>query len=230
MSAARDAGDPGYGEDMKLPVAGPRDLYEVLERGADRVEALLGVVPRMAALLDHAEALIGLGPRVVMLLEGAEVQLGRVAKILDDVGAVTAGAASEVAKVERAISQVQATVAETDAVVALSRVLVDRLTTLLDRFQPSLTTLQPTLEVLADTTDPSEVAALVATIDILPELASRLEHDVLPVMSTLATVAPDLHDLLAVSRELNEIIGKLPGLGRIKRRVEEDQQEEENAS
>ena len=45
----------------------------------------------------------------------------------------------------------------------------------------------------------------------------------LPVMTTLGTVAPDLHDLLDVSRELNEMLGKLPGLGRIKRRVEEEQ-------
>ena len=55
----------------------------------------------------------------------------------------------------------------------------------------------------------------------------RVERDVLPVMTTLGTVAPDLHDLLDVSRELNEMLGKLPGLGRIKRRVEEEQEAEQ---
>ena len=60
-------------------------------------------------------------------------------------------------------------------------------------------------------------------IDHLPDLTERFERDVLPVMTTLGTVAPDLHDLLDVSRELNEMLGKLPGLGRIKRRVEEEQ-------
>jgi hypothetical protein len=35
-------------------------------------------------------------------------------------------------------------------------------------------------------------------------------------------VAPDLHELLNVSRELNEILGKIPGIGRLKKRVEED--------
>ena len=36
------------------------------------------------------------------------------------------------------------------------------------------------------------------------------------------SVAPDLHELLDVSRELNEILGKIPGIGRLKRRVEEE--------
>ena len=50
-----------------------------------------------------------------------------------------------------------------------------------------------------------------------------MERDLLPVMRTLGTVAPDVHDLLDVSRELNGMLGKLPGMGRIKRRVDEQQ-------
>jgi hypothetical protein len=37
-------------------------------------------------------------------------------------------------------------------------------------------------------------------------------------------VAPDLHDLLDVSRELNEMLAKLPGVGRVKRRINEQQE------
>ena len=48
-------------------------------------------------------------------------------------------------------------------------------------------------------------------IDHLPDLTERVERDVLPVMATLGTVAPDIHDLLDVSRELNEMLAKLPG-------------------
>jgi hypothetical protein len=40
-------------------------------------------------------------------------------------------------------------------------------------------------------------------------------------------VAPDLHDLLEVSRELNEMLAGLPGLGRIKKRIDEEQAEED---
>jgi hypothetical protein len=38
-------------------------------------------------------------------------------------------------------------------------------------------------------------------------------------------VAPDLHDLLHVSRELNEMLGRIPGMGRLKDRIEDEQQE-----
>ena len=44
------------------------------------------------------------------------------------------------------------------------------------------------------------------------------------MLTTLGSVAPDLHELLNVSRELNEILGKIPGVGRLKRRVEEEEE------
>jgi uncharacterized protein YoxC len=193
---------------MRLPVPGPRDLLAVLERGTDQVEALLGVVPRVVALLDVAEA-----------------QVDRIGPVIDDVEAVVTAAALEVARVDGIADGAQAQVERVAVVVGEADLLVARVTRLLDGLQPSLTKLQPTLEVVAETTDPTEVAALVRMVDHLPALTKSLEEDVLPMMASLASVAPDLHDLLNVSRELNEIIGKVPGFGRIKRRVEEEQDE-----
>ena len=40
-------------------------------------------------------------------------------------------------------------------------------------------------------------------IDHLPRLADKLETDIMPILDSLNSVAPDLHDLLDVSRELN---------------------------
>jgi hypothetical protein len=62
-------------------------------------------------------------------------------------------------------------------------------------------------------------------IDHLPTVTLQVERDVLPVMASLGSVAPDLHELLDVSRELNEILGKIPGIGRLKRRVEEEDED-----
>ena len=90
--------------------------------------------------------------------------------------------------------------------------------------EPSLVALQPTLDRLAETTDPREVDALVALIDLLPDIAVKIETHVIPVLDSLGTVAPDLHDLLDVSRELNELLANVPGLGRIKKRIDEDQE------
>jgi hypothetical protein len=100
-------------------------------------------------------------------------------------------------------------------------------TALMDSLEPSLTRLQPTIEKLADTTHPDEVTALVGLIDQLPELTRSVETDVLPVLTTLGTVAPDLHDLLTVARELNDMLAKVPGMGRIRRRIDEQEGEDE---
>jgi len=37
-------------------------------------------------------------------------------------------------------------------------------------------------------------------------------------MRTLTSVAPDLHELLDVSRDLNEMLAKVPGLSRLRNR------------
>ncbi len=198
---------------MRLPVPGPRDLLAVIEKGADQVEQLLGAVPRVLALLDQAEVL-----------------LVRASAAVDAVEAVTREAEAVVVHTDAVVDRADALVVRVDAVVDGADKVADhadavvaRTVVLLDALEPPLTTLQPTLQTLADTTHPEEVAALVQLIDHLPDLTERIERDVLPVMTTLGTVAPDLHDLLDVSRELNEMLGKLPGLGRIKRRVEEEQ-------
>ena len=87
--------------------------------------------------------------------------------------------------------------------------------------------LQPQLSLqLAETTAPHEVDAMVELIDHLPVLARKMETDIIPVLDSLSTVAPDLHDLLDVSRELNEMLAKIPGMGRVKDRVEKQQEEE----
>jgi hypothetical protein len=44
------------------------------------------------------------------------------------------------------------------------------------------------------------------------------------VLDSLSTVAPDLHDLLDVSRELNEMLGQIPGISRMKKRIDKQQE------
>jgi hypothetical protein len=198
---------------MRLPVPGPRDLLAVIEKGADQVDQLLGAVPRVLALLDQAEVLL---VRASAAVDAVEAVTREAETVVVHTDAVVDWAEALVVRVDRVVDGAAMVADRADAMVARTVVLLDAL-------EPPLTTLQPTLQTLADTTHPEEIAALVQLIDHLPDLTERIERDVLPVMTTLGTVAPDLHDLLDVSRELNEMLGKLPGLGRIKRRVEEEQ-------
>lgn len=160
---------------------------------------------------DQVEALIGAVPRALALLDRAEA-------LLD-------GANVAVQRVLEVTEAAHVVVVRANAVVDGAETAVGRVTTLTDALEPSLIKLQPTLETLADTTHPDEVAALVRLVDHLPALTEQVERDLLPVLTTLGSVAPDLHELLNVSRELNEILGKIPGVGRLKRRVEEDDAE-----
>lgn len=193
---------------MRLPVPGPRDVLSALERGGEQVEALLGAVPRLLALLDEAETL-----------------LARAAVTFDRVDAVAEAAAAEVARVGVVVDAAATQVERVSTVVDGAAADAGRVAALVDVLEPPMTTLQPTLQALADTTHPDEVAALVRLVDHLPALTVQVERDVLPVLTTLGSVAPDLHELLNVSRELNEILGKIPGIGRLKKRVEEEEDE-----
>jgi hypothetical protein len=154
---------------------------------------------------EQVEALLGAVPRALSLLDRAEV-------LLDSASA--------------AVGRVQEVTEEAAGVVTVAEIQVARVTDLVDALAPSLVTLQPTLERLADTTHPDEVAALVRLVDTLPELTRRVEADVLPVLATLGSVAPDVHDLLTVARELNDMLAKVPGIGRIKRRIDEEEGED----
>jgi len=146
-----------------------------------------------------------------------------VVQLFDRVTGLLAAAEQLVAEAGALVARIDQTRAAADEVVDRTEATVTRADDLIGRLEPSLTRLQPTLERLAETTEPHEVDAMVALVDQLPVLAAKLETDVIPILHTLTSVAPDLHDLLDVSRELNEMLAKLPGMGRLKKRVDEEQ-------
>lgn len=160
----------------------------------------------------QVEALMGAVPRTLALLDHAETLLE--------------GAAAAVARVRTITEEAGGVIERTRTVVDRAEVQVARVTELVDTLAPSLMTLQPTLERLAETTHPDEVTALIRLVDQVPELTERLQDDVLPVLATLGSVAPDVHDLLTVARELNDMLAKVPGMGRIKKRIDEEEGED----
>ena len=185
---------------MRLPVPGPRDVWQLVERSGDAVEQLLGAVPRFVSLLDDADDL-----------------LRRASGLVDGIDATRAGA-------DNIVDRTDAVVTRADELLTSVAPLSDRLAALLDRLEPPLTKLQPTLDRLAETTAPHEVDAMVLLVDQLPVLAEKMETHVIPVLDSLSSVAPDLHDLLDVSRELNEMLSQIPGISRMKKRIDKQQE------
>jgi DNA repair ATPase RecN len=169
----------------------------------------------------------------VSLLDDAERLVGRAGRLVDDIDATRRSADAVVVRTDETVTRADGVLGDTDGAVRRATDLLsvleplnERLVTLLDSLEPSLTRLQPVLERLAETTAPHEVDAMVELIDHLPALARKMEVDIVPVLDSLSTVAPDLHDLLDVSRELNEMLAKIPGMGRVKDRVDKQQAED----
>ena len=188
--------------DVRLPpvpgipgVPGPRDVLALVDRAGEALEQAIAAAPRLTALLGEVE-------RVVREVDR---MLGEVDGLLQ--------------RIETTRVEAQRVVRRTDN----TRTRADKLLAALEPHIGPLEQLQPLLERLAETTDPDEVDALVALIDTLPVLASQVEGDVIPVMRSLSSVAPDVHDLLDLTRELNEMLARVPGMGRIKKRVDEQQ-------
>ncbi len=168
-------------------------------------------------------ALFGAAGRGLDAIEQAIALVPRLAAVVTEVETIAARVQAVVTNIEETQASAHAAVERTAGVVADAERLTARLGPLVDEFEPSLRKLEPVLRRLADTTDADEVAAVVAMIDLMPELVDKLNKDIVPILDTLGTVAPDLRDLLDTSKELNEMLGALPGLGRVKRRIEEKQ-------
>lgn len=201
---------------MRIP--GPGDVLRVAAQSFEAAQVAIGLVPRLVSMVADVEALIR---RVQVLIGQIEAIPIRVNATIDRVHELQAG----VDEVRRTAATL---VGRTADVVEDAAALTDRVQPILATYEPILQTLQPSIARLARTTSPQEIDAVIALIDMLPAIAGKLDRDILPVLDTLATVAPDLRDLLDVSKELNELIGAVPGLGRVKKRIEERQQEQDD--
>jgi ABC-type transporter Mla subunit MlaD len=176
------------------------------------------VLPVPAALahvagkgVDSIERALSLVPRLVDLVSDAEVLMVRIGAVIERTEGVVDRAEAVVSRAEVAV----------DDVVALT----GRLAPLMQDYEPTLTQLQPLLARITDTTDPDEVNAVVTMVNLLPDVVDKFQTDILPVLDTLGTVAPDVRDILDGTKELNELLGALPGLGRVKRRIGEEKVE-----
>ncbi len=201
---------------MRIP--GPGDLIRLTGQAVDAAQVAIGLVPRLVTIVADVESLIRRVNLVVTQIEAIQL---RVSATLDRVTVIQAG----VDDVRRSAT---ALVDRTGTVIDGAAELTARVQPILLTYEPILQKLEPSLARLAITTSEQEIDAVIALIDLLPSIVGKLDSDILPVLDTLATVAPDLRDLLDVSKELNELIGAVPGLGRVKKRIEERQQEQDD--
>lgn len=151
---------------------------------------------------DIAGQALDMVPRLAALLSQVE-EIVRILRTIDDVDLRIAEA------VEKALS------------------IVDRVEPIVAEFAPTLRVLHPVVQRLAETTDPDEVEAFVRLVNDMPELVAKIHVDALPVLSALGSVPDELRELLITSKELNQIIASVPGLGRMRGKAVREQAEQE---
>ncbi len=174
--------------------------------------------------LPGSSALMSLAGRATEAVERALSLLPRIAETVTIAEALIERVNSVVAEIETTVHRAQAVVERTEVVVEQAAALTQQLAPLMEQFHPTLTQLHPILDRITETTQPDEVAAVVEMLNLTPDLVTKLRNDIIPVLDTMGTVAPDVRDLLDVSRGLNGMLAGLPGLGRIKRRVEDEKE------
>jgi hypothetical protein len=202
---------------MAVPIPRPRHVVSVVRRGFQAIEWTIMLMPRIVVLIDEIEIIAA---RVSTVLNQIELTERRISSVV-------AGIEQTQERVVAVVTRVSETVAAIDVIVGEAALLTRRVTPLLDAYQQPLEQLQPIVARLSETTSPAEVDAMVALLDTLPDVAHKLDRDVLPILDTLGTVAPDLRDLLDVSKQLNVMLGAIPGLGRIKKQIDERQEQDD---
>lgn len=202
---------------MSPTIPGPATLLSVAGRGVDQIERAMSLIPRIADAVGAAEALLVRVDDVV-----TSIELTR-----DDAQAVVGRVAAAADRADVVVQRVVAVAERAEVVVGQAATVTAQVAPLLDQFVPTLEQLHPILDRITTTTEPDEVAAVVEMVNLTPDLIAKLRTDIIPVLDTLGTVAPDVRDLLDVSKELNSMLAGLPGLGRIKRKVDERQADED---
>lgn len=193
-------------------VAGP-----LVQAGA----GVVGAVGAASTALDQAVALV---PRAVLLLDRVEVLVGSLERLL-------AEGEDRIAQAGRVLEQVAATSARSDEVVALAGAvtrktdrtveaasgLLQRTDALVRPYDEVARALLPAARRFASELDAAEVDAAIALVDRLPRVLAHLDEDVLPMLTQLEAVGPDVHAILEVVEDLRQVVSGLPGVGLLRR-------------
>lgn len=190
---------------MRVPLPGPTAVLGSAAALGEAVDTALGLLPRAAAAMTRVEALLDRVEAVVerseLVVETADQAAVRTHATLDRVEVVTTQAARH-----------------SDAAAGV----LDRVDASLLSWEPTLRRLSPAAERFAKALETSEVDAAIALVDRLPTVLEHLESDVLPVLTSLDRVGPDLHEVLEVVEDLRRVITGLPGIGLLRKRGEDE--------
>ncbi len=165
---------------------------------------------------------------------------GRVLGLLEAAEDVVRRADALVARTDRVLGQTEALVARAEVVTAKAEVVTavaEGVTTdagvaartsreLMDSYAPLARRAHPLAERFVADLSPHEVDAAIQLVDQLPVLTKHLMEDILPILSTLDRVGPDIHQLLEVTNDVRQAILGIPGFSYLRKRGEGKEDDE----
>ncbi|MEU5693847.1 hypothetical protein [Actinosynnema sp. NPDC020468] len=173
------------------------DARSLVAFARSTVDTALSVPGRVLGLLEAAESVVHradeLVTRTERVLDETEMIVGRARVVTATAETITADA-GEAARVSRE---------------------------LVDGYAPLARQAQPLAKRFVDELSPHEVDAAIKLVDQLPLLTKHLIEDVLPILSTLDRVGPDIHQLLEVTNDVRQAILGIPGFTFLRKRGED---------
>lgn len=174
-------------------------------------------IPTVAGLLDAARGTViwslDTVAFVAQLPHRIDGLMARVDELLTSVEKITADAAA-------AIENVEKTNRDAAEVVDGAGTTSDKALALITEFEPITAKAMPMAKVFVDNFSDEEVQAAIQMIDHLPELMDRMET-IMPILATMDTVAPEIHQLLEVTKDVRKAVIGIPGFKFFRNRGEE---------
>jgi hypothetical protein len=221
---------------MPLPIPTPSDVLgltrSAVGSAVDAAGELAALPGRAFEILDGIETTLRrvdlLLTRVEGVVERTEGVVERADRAVDRVETITASGAVPIEEASRLVAAAGAVIGEAEAVASRAAGAVSRAEAtagtaqdLLASYAGALREAAPMVRHFVEQLSHDEVDAAVRLVDELPRVTQHLIEDVLPILTTLDRVGPDIHDLLNVTKDLRQAIAGIPGLSILRRRGED---------
>ncbi len=150
---------------------------------------------------------------------------GRVETLLDEVTTLMARIDEVVTAAQLVVIEAAITTRSAEGVVDTASKTSARALELVELFEPMAQQAAPFAQKFVDHLSEQEVDATIAMVDQLPEIVEHMKG-VLPILATLDTVSPEIHELLGVTKDVRRAVIGIPGFKFLRKRGEEKLAEE----
>ncbi|ORI18141.1 ribulose 1,5-bisphosphate carboxylase large subunit [Rhodococcus sp. 1168] len=149
----------------------------------------------------------------------------RVETLLDEVTTLMARIDEVVTAAQLVVIEAAVTTRSAEGVVDTASKTSAAAFELVELFEPMAQQAAPFAQKFVDHLSEQEVDATIAMVDQLPEIVEHMKA-VLPILATLDTVSPEIHELLNVTKDVRRAVIGIPGFKFLRKRGEEKLAEE----